>query len=31
VRPVAKLLVKRVEGDQVVAGGEDGVGTEVRP
>ena len=29
VRPAAELLVEVVEGDQVVAGGEDGVGAEV--
>lgn len=29
VRPAAQLLVEVVEGDEVVAGGEDGIGAEV--
>ena len=28
VRPAAELVVEAVEGDEVVAGGEDGVGAE---
>jgi hypothetical protein len=31
MRPAAELLVELVEGDEEVTGGEDGVGTEVRP